>query len=178
VAVKKRYPKLPVFFSTEVNHYLGRSEGSSSKQQEKEVGELMKSSDLFAMSYYPHMTFETKWPIPNDAFAFARKFKKKIAVSETGMSSQPVPLTSFSLPGSMETQDQYYQVLLQSAQEFPFEFIVTFCTTDYERLIPALPPEARSLASIWTYTGLQTSAKALKPAGKRWQEAFRRPLSR
>jgi hypothetical protein len=34
VAVKKRYPKLSVFFSTEVNHYLGRSEGSSSKQQE------------------------------------------------------------------------------------------------------------------------------------------------
>lgn len=171
-AVKKKRPRLPVFFTTEVNHYLGRSENSDAAKQAREVQDLMKWSDYFAMSYYPHMTFQTQWPIPKDVFSFAQKFRKKVAVSETGMSSQPVPFPGFALPGSPELQLQYYQVLLQAAKENRFEFVVTFCTTDYERLLAVLPPESRSLASIWTYTGLQTSAGALKPAGQLWRSVF------
>jgi hypothetical protein len=71
-AVKRRRPKLPVFFTTEVNHYLERMTEARGSGQEREVADLMRHSDLFAMSYYPHMSYGTPWPIPGDPFPFAR----------------------------------------------------------------------------------------------------------
>ncbi|HRJ27140.1 MAG TPA: glycosyl hydrolase 53 family protein [Fimbriimonadaceae bacterium] len=176
--VKTKFPKLPIFFTTEVNHYLGRSMGSNATDQEREVGELMKQSDWFAMSYYPHMTLATPWPIPSTALDFAKKFRKPIAMSETGMNSQPAVFPQVTLPGSPEMQDQYYQVLLDAAQRDRYQLIVNFCTTDFEKLVAVLPPGDRELASIWTYSGLQTSSGQLKPAGKRWQSTFARPFRR
>lgn len=174
--VKKEFPRLPVFFTTEVNHYLGRSMGSNAVDQAKEVEELMKHSDWFAMSYYPHMTFDTKWPIPSDAFEFAKRFKKPIAMSETGMNSKPVAFPQLTLLGSPELQDQYFKVLFETAKRDRYRMIVNFCTTDFEKLVAVLPPGDRDLASIWTYSGLQSSDGELKPAGKRWDEAFRLPF--
>lgn len=177
-AVKAKHPRLPVFFTTEVNHYLGRSTGASAADQAREVADLMKSSDWFAMSCYPHMSLDTPWPIPAEFFGFAKAFRKPIAVSETGMNSRPVVLPQFTLVGSPEKQDQYYQVLLDAAKRDRYRLVVTFCTTDYERLLPSLPAELRDLASIWTYSGLQTSSSVLKPAGMRWQQAFALPYRR
>jgi hypothetical protein len=177
-SVKARFPSLPVFFTTEVNHYLGRSEGANAEVQAKEVAELMKTSDWFAMSYYPHMTFATTWPIPNDFFSFAKRFRKPIAVTETGMNSKPVVFPQVTLLGSPDMQDQYYNVLLDTAKRDRYRLVITFCTTDFEKLLPALPPDSGQLASIWTYSGLQTSAGDLKPAGLRWRQAFALPYRR
>lgn len=174
-SVKARFRTLPIFFTTEVNHLLGRSQGANAPEQLREVTDLMRSSDWFAMSYYPHMTFATPWPIPADTFAFAKQFRKPIAVTETGMSSQPVVFPQLTLPGSPEKQDQYYKVLLDTAHRDRYRLVITFCTTDFERLLPALPPADKELASIWTFTGLQTSTGQIKPAGTRWQQTFALP---
>ncbi len=176
-SVKKAHPTLPVFFTTEVNHYLGRLTEARGSGQEEEVADLMNHSDLFAMSYYPHMTWDTTYPIKSDFFSFASKFKKPIAVSETGMLSKPVTVVGLELKGSEELQRQYYEVLLKAAEEGRWRFVTTFCTTDYDKLIPSLPTEVQELASIWTYTGLQTSAGAIKPAGKIWDSWFARKLN-
>lgn len=175
-AVKGAFPGLPVFFTTEVNHLLERALEAKGKPQMREVEDLMRYSDLFAMSYYPHMTYETRWPLPADTFDFARRFRKPIAVSETGMTSRDTNV-GLILSGTPERQDEFYRRLFTAADRDRYRFIVTFATTDFERLIPALPPEARSLAAIWQFTGLQTSDGALKPAGVRWRAALARPLS-
>lgn len=177
-AVKKAHPKLPVFFTTEVNHYLGRSTESKGSGQEAEVAELMKHSDLFAMSYYPHMTWDTTYPVKSSFFSFASRFSKPKAMSETGMLSKPVTVMGLELIGGEELQRQYYEVLLASAEKGQWKFVTTFATTDYEKLLPALPAEARDVANIWTYTGLQTSSGALKPAGIVWDAWFSKKLLR
>jgi hypothetical protein len=135
----------------------------------------MRHSDICALSYYPHMSYDTPWPISADLFAFARSFGKPIAVSETGMLSRPVTVTGLRLRGSEDDQRQYYEALLTAADRDRYRFVVTFCTTDYERLLPALPAAAREVANIWTYTGLQTSAGGRKPALDLWDRALGRP---
>ncbi|MBM3496633.1 MAG: hypothetical protein FJX72_20280, partial [Armatimonadetes bacterium] len=43
-SVKRRHPKLPVFFTTEVNHYLERATEARGSGQEREVADLMRHS--------------------------------------------------------------------------------------------------------------------------------------
>lgn len=175
-SVKQAHPTLPVFFTTEVNHFLGRSTEAKGSGQEAEVADLMRHSDLFAMSYYPHMTWDTAYPIKSGFFSFASRFQKQVAMSETGMLSKPVTVMGLELKGGEELQRQYYEVLLSSAQKGRWAFVTTFCTTDYEKLLPAIPPETRDVANIWTYTGLQSSDRSLKPAGRVWDSWFAKKL--
>ena len=88
--MKKSHPALPVFFTTEVLHYKKLTKEAKGTDQEREVTELMKQSDLFAMSVYPHMSTELPRPVPGNFFDFATRFKKPVAVSESGMTSRNV----------------------------------------------------------------------------------------
>jgi hypothetical protein len=177
-AVKKAHPQLPVFFTTEVNHYLKRAAEARGSPQQEEVAELMKHSDVFALSCYPHMSYDTPRPIPDDYLAFARTFGKPIAVSETGMLSREVTVFNLRLRGSEADQRQYYDVLLRTAQRDNYLFVVTFATTDFEKLVAQLPEQARDLALVWAYTGLQTSAGRPKPALELWDRALALPFHR
>ncbi len=177
-AVKQAHPQLPVFFTTEVNHYLKRAAEARGSPQQEEIAELMKHSDVFALSCYPHMSYDTPWPIPEDYLAFARTLGKPIAVSETGMLSREVTVFNLKLRGSEADQKQYYDVLLRTAQRDNYRFIVTFATTDFEKLAAQLPKEARDLAMVWAYTGLQTSAGQPKPALELWDRFLALPFAR
>jgi hypothetical protein len=177
-AVKKAHPQLPVFFTTEVNHYLKRATEARGSPQQEEVADLMKHSDVFALSCYPHMSYDTPWPIPEDYLAFARDLGKPIAVSETGMLSREVTVFGLKLRGSEADQRQYYDVLLRTAQRDNYLFIATFATTDFEKLAAQLPKEARDLVMVWAYTGLQTSAGQTKPALDLWDRFLALPLAR
>lgn len=174
--VKKTHPGLPVFFTTDVNHYLERAKEARGSGQQLEVRELMNYSDLFAMSCYPHMSADTPWPIPEDYFQFARVFSKTIAVSETGMLSREVTVFNLKLRGSPQDQKQYYDVLLRTAFREKYRFVVTFATTDFEKLVAQLPQEAQDLAGIWAYSGLQSSNGKRKPALDLWDYFLTFPL--
>ena len=63
-ALKKAHPTLQIFFTTEVLHYKKLTKEAKGTDQEREVTELMKQSDLFAMSVYPHMSTELPRPVP------------------------------------------------------------------------------------------------------------------
>ncbi len=71
--------------------------GQKDKDQAGEVADLMKQSDLFAMSIYPHMSYSVPRPIPSGLLDFARAFEKPIAVAESGMTSRDVELKAFEL---------------------------------------------------------------------------------
>lgn len=169
-AVKAKHPKLPVFFTTDVLHYKKFSSEARGTDQEGEVAELMKHSDLFAMSVYPHMSFAVPRPVPESFFDFARDFGKPIAVSESGDTSRDVELKAFhlTLKGSEAGQKQFTEMLLKTAAANRYEFVITFATTDFEKLSEKLPPPADDLARVWAYTGLQTSDKKPKPALAVW----------
>ncbi len=169
-ALKAEYPALPVFFTTDVLHYKRLAKEAEATDQEREVAGLMRYSDLFAMSVYPYMSFTVPRPVPADFLEFATKFKKPIAISESGMSSRDVPLKSFkiTLTGSMSDQKQFTELLLKTAASENYVFVINFATTDFDKLCDKLPPPTDDLARIWAYTGMQTSDRQPKPALDVW----------
>ncbi len=175
LAIKAKYPKLPVFFTTEVMHYKHYAKESVGTDQEAEVAKMMQYSDLFAMSFYPFMSFNMARPIPADFFNFARQFKKPIAVSESGDTSRNVELKSFhlTLKGTEEGQSQFTSTLLKTATKDNYRFVINFATTDFEKLCDRLSPPLDDLARIWSYTGMQDSAKSAKPALAVWDAYLR-----
>ncbi len=170
IGVKEKHPNIPVFFTTDVLHYKKIADEAHETDQEGEVAELMKHSDLFAMSVYPHMSFSVPRPVPEDFFDFALKFGKPIAVSESGDTSRDVELKAYkvTLKGSESGQKQFTEMLLKKAEENRYEFVITFATTDFGSLCDKMPPSARDLARIWAYTGLQTGERKPKPALAVW----------
>ncbi len=168
--VKKAYPKLPVFFTTEVLHYKRLARDAKQSEQEKEVAELMRYSDLFAMSLYPYMSLETPRPVPANFLDFATRFKKPVAVSESGMTSRDVPLKTYgiTLIGSEAEQRNFTELLLKTAAREKYEFVINFAGTDSDRLVARLRPPMDDLARIWAFTGMQTSNGRPKPALPVW----------
>ena len=174
-AVKKAHPKVPVFFTTEVLHYKRLARDSKGSPQEKEVTELMRYSDIFAMSVYPFMSLETPRPVPANFLDFATRFKKPIVVSESGMSSRDVPLKSYgiTLLGSEAEQRNFTELLLKTAARDRYVFVINFASTDSERLVSRLRPPLDDLARIWAFTGMQTSSAKPKPAQAVWDGFFK-----
>lgn len=174
-AVKKKHKALPVFFTTDVLHYKRLTRDAKGTPQEKEVAEMMRSSDLFAMSLYPHMSAEAPRPLPAGFLDFATRFKKGIAVAESGMTSRPVELRSYktTLHGSDADQVQFTEQLLKTAARDGYEFVINFATTDSDRLVARLRPPAADAARIWAYVGMQTSDRRPKPASAVWDGFFR-----
>jgi hypothetical protein len=175
LAVKNANKSLPVFFTTEVLHYKKLTRDAKGSDQEKEVAEMMRHSDMFAMSLYPHMSPEVPRPVPASFLDFATRFKKTIVVAESGMSSRNVELKTYGtmLFGSDGDQIQFTEMLLKTAARDNYEFVINFATTDSDRLVARLRPPLDDLARIWAYTGMQTSDKILKPASVVWDAYYR-----
>jgi hypothetical protein len=172
--IKAKYPELPVCFTTEIIHYKKLVSEAKDKDQVREVAEMMRYSDLFAMSFYPYMSYETPHPVPADFLDFARSFRKPITISESGMTSRNVELKSFhiTLHGSDADQSQFTEFLLKTAARDRYAFVINFATTDFEKLIAKLPPPTDDIARIWAYTGMQTGDGKPKPALSVW-DAYR-----
>ncbi len=179
-SLKQKYPKLPLFFTTDVGHYLKFANDSKNSDQEKEVGEMMAYSDMFGMSFYPYMNIDFSQGTAPGFLDFARKFQKPIAVSESGMTSRDVTLTSYNvtLRGSEDQQKQFEDFLLGTATRDRYEFVINFATTDFEKLVARLPAPTNELSLIWAYTGMQTSALTPKPAMATWEKYFKKPYAR
>jgi hypothetical protein len=169
-ALKTTYPKLPVFFTTDVLHYKKLARDAKRADQEKEVADLMRYSDVFAMSIYPYMSLDVPRPLPAKFFDFATRFNKPVAVSDSGMTSRNVALKSYGveLPGSNAAQVQFTTTLLATAARDDYLFVINFATTDSEKLAAKLRPPLDDLARIWAFTGLQTSDQVPKPALEIW----------
>jgi hypothetical protein len=174
-AIKKTHKTLPVFFTTEVLHYKRLTRDAKGIDQEKEVADLMRYSDLFAMSLYPHMSPEVPRIIPADFLDFATRFKKGIAVSESGMTSRSVELRSYNtiLHGSEADQMRFTELLLKTAARDKYEFVINLATTDSERLVARLRPPLDDLARIFAFVGMQTSDRRPKPASAVWDGFLR-----
>jgi hypothetical protein len=164
-----------VFFSTEVLHYKRLTRDAKSSDQEKEVADLMRYSDFFAMSIYPYMSPEVPRILPQNFLEFANRFRKTVAVAESGMTSRNVELRSYGtvLYGSDADQTRFTELLLKSAARDNYEFVINFASTDSERLVNRLRGQMADLARIWAYIGMQTGDRRAKPASVVWDGFFR-----
>lgn len=176
-AVKQRHPELPVCFTIEALHMLGLSDGADPVRQRAEVLDLMDANDFLAFSIYPHMTYQVPRPLPDDFFDFARDLSRDaggrpMAIAESGYPSRDVRVMGLTLFGSYADQRRHMDLLLQTAERDSFEFVVNFAGIDFDRLTDRLSGNIRDLALIWTYTGLETSDGAAKPALEVWRSWF------
>lgn len=173
-AVKAKHPNLPVFFTTDMNHYLKVMDEAKNTDQEGEVDDLMKSSDLFAMSLYPFMSADNGTAFDARSLDFAKKFKKPIAISESGMSSTPIHLPSFNftMHGSAPDQDWFLEKVFGVANRDSYQFVINFASTDFDPLVKKLPPPVNEIASIWMHTGIRNADGTPKPAKKVWDKWF------
>jgi hypothetical protein len=178
--LKASYPRLPVFFTTDVSHYLEFAPEARGKGEQREVADLMRFSDVFAMSYYPYLNIPFATAMKPGFLDFTRSFGKPVAVSESGMLTRTVTLKTFgvTLSGSEEQQTQFESSLLATAQRDRYEFVINFATTDFDPLVAKLPPSAADLAQAWEYTGLQDSSKRPKPALDIWDRWLALSVSR
>jgi hypothetical protein len=106
---------------------------------------------------------------------FATRFKKPIAVSESGMTSRDVPLKSYGITlfGTAAEQRSFTELVLKTAARDKYEFVINFASTDFERLVSRMRPPLDDLARIWAFTGMQTSDGRPKPALAVWDGFFK-----
>lgn len=171
-ALKAKHPALPVCFTTELLHYKKLASEARDRDQEGQVRELMRHSDLFAMSLYPHMSYDVPRPLPADFLNFAPGIGKPLAMAESGMTSRDVELKAFGLTlfGTEGDQAAFTRRVLEAAERDRYAFVITFAGTDFEKLCAKLPAPADDLARIWAFTGLRASDGREKPAMGVWEE--------
>jgi|Deesub1362A_J573_1020465.scaffolds.fasta_scaffold03379_4 hypothetical protein len=168
-ALKARYPHLPIFATFTYHHMRGDQEEADPAAQRAAVSALMPYSDLLGLSVYPYSwVFSETRRLPEDYFDLALQFDKPIAITETGMPSQP--FSAFLIRYDFQAQDQraYLEFLLRAAAELDFEFVVNWAPIDFEPMLKHFPPGLRDLGRYWAYTGLQRSDGCPKPALAIW----------
>lgn len=182
--LKKRYPKLWVFPTIHYEHMLGEHEESRALAAQyasswptilvDEVADLMKSSDLLALSTYPYMVFGS--PLRGDdyaaAIALSKRTGKRMAIDQTGYPSKDFyfsPLLT-TLPGSTRLQDEHLGHVLRFAAQENLEFVVNFVAIDYGLNFGDDPTTL-----TWSTTGLIDDAGQIKPALNTWWNYLKRP---
>ena len=155
----------PVLATLTLPHLRGGLDGADPAQQQAEVALLMRHSDLVALTTYPYnWMYEEGRRVPEDYFEPKPQYGEPTAVAETGMPSQA--FTAFGVQYDFEVADQtrYIDLLLRTATELDFVFVVNRAPIDFDPMPERFPPQVRDLATYWAYGCLQRSDGCPKPA--------------
>ncbi len=169
-ALKKAYPKLPVFLT----FVLGDSK--TMREQSKETKELLPYSDIFSVSTYPYMydgVGGDAGRVPSDWFAKVKSIApgKPFAISETGFLAQTFTYISrlVIIPGNETEQKKYVQRLLMEAAKLDAEFVIWFVSIDYDKLWDIMSDAGASpWLKQWRDTGLYNGELKPRPSLSVW----------
>lgn len=174
--LKRRYPDLQVFTTVQYEHMLGLQ--YDSKQLLAHVGSwwptvlvdearsLLSHSDLFVLSTYPYMAYaaDADRSHYDMALAISQQTGRRIAIEQTGYTSEPIQIYYSLLVGTEALQASYVTMLLAMATEHEFAFLVNFVAIDYARNYGD-----DAIALTWAYTGLFRPDGTPKPAADVWR---------
>ncbi len=172
-AVKQVHPNLPVFSTIQYEHLRGIEEGSKHYAflQQSGVAALMEYSDILALSTYRYGYFHPNPPSDN-YFDLALSYGKPVAIAESGAQSDSILMGMVPLPSNTQTQSEFVTMLLQSANDHDFPFLINWVTVDYEGTLASLPTAFRDLAKAWVFTGLEAYDGTPKPVLATWRECL------
>ncbi len=179
--LKELYPSLPIFATFTHAHMKGM-EGADAVIQQQEISELLEYCDLLGLSTYPYGW--SYWPtgkedpLPEDFFDIPVSFGKTVAITETGAPSRDFEALGISYEFTEDYQCDYIDLLLRKAYEHEFAFVVNWTSIDFDKLLEDIPEEAREIALIWAYTGLQSSDGSPKKALSIWDAYLQVPYTR
>jgi hypothetical protein len=183
--LKARYPDLVVFTGVQYEHMLGLLYDSRLLAVEAadsyptvlvdEVKDLMKSSDLLALSTYPYMAHDALVsPAYFDtAIEVGAATGRQLAIEQTGYTSQSFQAYGVPITGSDAQQDEFVGLVLWTALEQRFAFVINFIAVDY-----GLNYGDNAVSLTWAYTGLFRQDGSAKPAGSTWSAFRQAPLVR
>jgi len=183
-ALKARYPSLVVFAGVQYEHMLGLVYDSRLLQAEvassyptilvDEVRDLMKASDLLALSTYPYIAYDA-YVSPayfDEAIALGADTRRQLAIEQTGYTSQPFQVYGTPILGNETEQDAFIGLVLWTAFEHRFAFVINFIPVDY-----GLNYGDSAVSLTWAYTGLFRTDGSAKPAGNTWSAFMSAPLA-
>jgi len=183
LAIKQIYPSLPVFASMTAHDLLpGLTDADHAQQQA--LRDILPSSDLLGLSFYPFLSALGTGPIDPGVFTkLAKLTDKPIAIAETGMPAQTQSLqlgeadntVTLVLDGSSSKQADYIRQLLQAAQQHDFRFVIQFVAQDYDQLCVQI--ECTDFQRLWQDTGLWDEQGQARPALTVWRNWLTRPLA-
>jgi len=168
-ALKSEYPDLYVFATVQYEHLRGIEEESKAnlKLQAPGVAELMKYSDLLALSTYRYGLDHNR--LGEDYFQTALQFGRPLAISECGAMSEGVEIFGRRLRATPKDQADFIELILRKAQELKFLFVINWLAIDYDKMLGKLPKPAREVAKAWVHTGMVTADGQEKPALAVWR---------
>lgn len=169
--LKSEYPDLPIFSSfTGIDLLPGYTEADQAMQQQA-WDDVIDYTDIVAFSLYPYMTAYMTNSLPMQMFDdLAALTDKPIAVSETGYPAQTFRVSvgaNLTFESDPAKQAAYITLLLESAQEHEFVFVVNFVLRDYDDLWLAIGGQ-EDLTIVWRDTGLYDENGESRPALAVW----------
>lgn len=167
-ALKREFPDVLIFPTVQYEHLRGIENDAKKNvvMQMPKVRELMKKSDLLALSTYRFGKGHND-PSP-EYFKPALSLGKPIAISETGAPSKEFKIFGWPIKGSPEDQKEYVSFILSEAAKHDFEFVINWVNIDYEKLLDKFPAEMKEIGKAWVYTGLVSADGNPKPALSVW----------
>lgn len=178
--LKKLYPSLYIFASLSLEHLEGRANGSESALQKKEIRELLRYSDLVALSAYPYgwaYSGGALKPVPDTFWDSALQFDKPIAIAESGYPSHDFKAFGKEYSFTEDHQRQYMETLLRVASKKKFVFIVNWVGVDSDKLAARFPQGAvQDFANFFAYDGIVRSDGALKKSATVWDAYLKLPV--
>lgn len=176
--LKARYPQLPIMVSLTGSDLLEGYTEADHADQMRALAEIDDYTDMLAFSIYPYLTAYATDSIPTDMFQqLAALSDKPLAVSETGYPAQSFRVgmgLNFLLEGTPELQSEWISLLLESAEQYDFEFVTHFVLRDYDSLWEAIGAED-DMTILWRDTGLYDEAGQARPSLDIWRQWLERP---
>jgi hypothetical protein len=174
--LKWLYPDVVIFSTVQYEHMQAFQDESLRLQQAAsswypdvltaEVRDLLRFSDVLALSTYPYMaTYHTILTAQyyDAALALASETGKPIAIEQSGYTSQTITVGDATLLGSEGVQSVYVGYLLQMAADHQFLFVINFLPVDY-----GTNYGVGTVETNWSYTGLWRQDGTRKPALDIW----------
>jgi hypothetical protein len=177
--LKARYPTLPVFVTIQYEHMQGLLDDSRLLREAlqdsyptvltNEVRELLRHSDLLALSTYPYMALGASLSPAyfDEAIALGAEAGRRLAIEQSGYTSVPVQVYYTLLHGDETVQQAFVGLLLWTAYAHRFAFVINFVGVDY-----GLNYGTGPVSLTWAYSGLFRPDGTSKPAAAAW-DAYR-----
>lgn len=180
--LKALYPDLIVFPTIHFEHMMGRLAWSAQFAKsfasfypdvlQVEVRDLLKNSDMLALSSYPYSTTDNA--VTEDYYDVAVKIAADLAIplaiEQTGYITQNVEIpNTATLSGSERLQSDFFKYLFRFADKNKLRFVVNFVPMDY-----GYNYGMDLLAMAWSWTGLTFTDGTPKEALALWDAQLKK----
>ena len=182
--IKAVHPDLPVMLSI----ILKTPGNAASLTTEQLFARVSNYTDIAGVSIYPYAFFTPFSDVRPDELAanwltqiYSIAPGKPIAITETGWIGEDivVPAIGLTATSTEEIQDQYLQMLMNTAFYLNAEFVVWWCIADFDEgwdSTLASRPEA-ALALVWKDIGLYDGDQQPRIALDTWDAWYARGLA-